>query len=127
MRLSIKNINREEQSSHNRNNIMNTNEVNQKAQEAQKWESDFLQNVAQTAEELSNMADNNKGLGFIIIGVDMKEGKDKDEVSAISAIVGSGRVLVGGLRSVLGRDDVPFRELVSKAAMENMFENLSNH
>ena len=106
---------------------MNTNEVNQKAQEAQKWESDFLQNVAQTAEELSNMADNNKGLGFIIIGVDLKEGKDKDEVSAISAIVGSGRVLVGGLRSVLGRDDVPFRELVSKAAMENMFENLSNH
>ena len=70
------------------------------------------------------MVNDNKEFGFILIGIDRKELEDKSEVAATCSIIGSGKVLVEGLRSVMGRKDVAFSGLVSQAAKENMLKML---
>ena len=106
---------------------MNTNEVNQNGQNLQdvkEPKSEFLKVVLEASKVLLEKAEKGKGLGFILIGVETKETDEKTEVMANSAVVGSGKVLIDGLRAVLKRKDVPVKELVMQAAKENMLSNL---
>lgn len=83
---------------------MNTNEVNQNEQgleNGQELNSDFLKAAVKVSDELGQMVNDNKELGFILIGIDRKELEDKSEVRATCSIIGSGKVLVEGLRSVM--------------------------
>lgn len=106
---------------------MNTNEVNQnvqKLEDGQEPESDFLKATVKVSKELEIKIEENKELGFILIGVDCKEMEDKSEVTATCSITGSGKVLIGGLRSVLERKDIAFSKLVMQAMKENMLTRL---
>lgn len=106
---------------------MNTNEVNQnvqKLEDGQEPESDFLKATVKVSKELESKIEENKELGFILIGIDRKELEDKSDIRAICSIIGSGKVLVGGLCSVMERKDVAFSRLVSQAAKENMLKML---
>mgnify|MGYP006910859825 CR=1 FL=1 len=106
---------------------MNTNEVNQNEQgleNGQELNSDFLKAAVKVSDELGQMVNDNKELGFILIGIDRKELEDKSEVRATCSIIGSGKVLVEGLRSVMERKDVAFSGLVSQTAKENMLKML---
>lgn len=104
---------------------MNTNEVNaQRLEDGQELNSDFLKATVKVSDELEQMVNDNKEFGFILIGIDRKELEDKSDIRAICSIIGSGKVLVGGLCSVMERKDVAFSRLVSQAAKENMLKML---
>lgn len=106
---------------------MNTNEVNPKVQgleDGQEPNSDFLKAAVKVSHELGQMVEENKEFGFILIGIDRKELEDKSEVRATCSIIGSGKVLVEGLRSVMERKDVAFNGLVVQAAKETMLKQL---
>lgn len=106
---------------------MNTNEVNPKVQgleNGREPDSEFLKAAVKVSHELGQMVEDNKEFGFILIGIDRKELEDEFTVSSTCSIIGSGKVLVEGLRSVLERKDIAFSGLVAQAAKENLMKML---
>lgn len=81
---------------------------------------EFAQQLEQVAETLTQAVKNNEGRAFILIGIDRKEGDDKEDgdMQGVIAVGGNGGEVIEGLANFFAQEQTaPFATEAMKLAI----------